>query len=52
VNAAKDFLGWHALFGQAHELKSPEHQRREIIVTVPLENCAFCTVFCANFHKF
>ncbi len=29
-----------------------QHQRREIIAIVALENGAFCTVFCENFHKF
>jgi hypothetical protein len=29
-----------------------EHQRREIIATVPLENCAFCTVFCEIYINF
>jgi hypothetical protein len=28
------------------------YQGREIIAIIPLENCAFCTVFSENFHKF
>jgi hypothetical protein len=29
-----------------------QHQGREIIAIVPLENGAFCTIFSENFHKF
>jgi hypothetical protein len=29
-----------------------QHQGREIIAIVPLENGAFCTIFSENFYKF
>jgi hypothetical protein len=33
-------------------LAGRRHQGREFIAIVALENCAFCTVFSENFHKF
>jgi hypothetical protein len=34
------------------EFKYLSHQGREFIANGALENGAFCTVFCENFHKF
>jgi hypothetical protein len=45
-------LWLHKKVADQREQGGDQHQGREIIAIVPLENGAFCTIFSENSHKF